>query len=282
MFWKHKLLCALVWATITASSAAVVYRLSNVYLAEAVILVESQRIPEKLVAPTINDDLKDRLSSLSQQILISTRLLEIVTKFDLYHEQRGARTQEEIIEMMRSDIGTQLETSWAKKADSRPSAFRVTYEGPNPTVVAQVANQLATLFIDENIQAREVQAAGTSEFLASQLDAAQLRLEEQENALIAAASQLQVHLQGINQEIDRVEQTRTMQETALASAQASEAAISQLFDHVNDPEPAQALASGEPVKTSERLQQQLEKLLLVYTDQHPDVKKLRDLIPDRK
>jgi polysaccharide chain length determinant protein (PEP-CTERM system associated) len=299
MFWKHKLLCVLVWAAITVSSAAVVYRLSNVYRAEAVILVESQRIPEKLVAPTINDDLKDRLSSLSQQILISTRLLEIVTKFDLYHEQRGSRTQEEIIEMMRGDIGTQLETSWAKKADSRPSAFRVTYEGPNPTVVAQVANQLATLFIDENIQAREVQAAGTSEFLASQLDAAKLRLEEQENklggyklkfngqlpqqenALIAAASQLQVRLQGITQEIDRAEQTRTMQETALASAQASEAAISQLFEQLNSPAPAQAIASasGEPAQTSERLQQQLEKLLLVYTDQHPDVKKLRDLIP---
>ena len=169
----------------------------------------------------------------------------------------------------------------------------MTYEGPNPTVVAQVANQLATLFIDENIQAREVQAAGTSEFLASQMDAAKLRLEEQEsklgeyklkfngqlpeqeNALIAEASQLQVRLQGINQEIDRAEQTRAMQETALTSAQASEAAISQLFDQLNSPEPAQAIASasGEPIKTSERLQQQLEKLLLVYTDQHPDVKK---------
>lgn len=301
MFWKHKLLCALVWAVITASSAAVVYRLSNVYRAEAVILVESQRIPEKLVAPTINDDLKDRLSSLSQQILISTRLLEIVTKFDLYHEERRTLTQEEIIEMMRGDIGIQLETSWAeaKKADSRPSAFRVTYEGPNPTVVAQVANQLATLFIDENIQAREVQAVGTSEFLASQLDAAKLRLEEQEkklgeyklrfngqlpqqeNALIAAASQLQVRLQGIDQELDRAEQTRTMEETALASAQASEAAISQLFDQLNSPSPSRAIASasGKPVETSERLQQELEKLLLVYTDQHPDIKKLRDLIP---
>jgi polysaccharide chain length determinant protein (PEP-CTERM system associated) len=299
MFWKHKLLCALVWAVITACGAAVVHRLSNVYRADAVILVESQRIPEKLVAATINDDLKDRLSSLSQQILISTRLLEIVTRFDLYREERRARTQEEIIEMMRGDIGIQLETSWAKKADSRPSAFRVTYEGPNPAVVAQVANQLATLFIDENIQAREVQAVGTSEFLASQMDAAKLRLEEQEkklgdyklrfngqlpqqeNALIAAASQLQVRLQGITQEVDRAEQTRTMQETALASAQASEAAISQLFDQLNSPAPAQAIASasGEPAQTSERLQQQLEKLLLFYTDQHPDVKKLRDLIP---
>jgi uncharacterized protein involved in exopolysaccharide biosynthesis len=165
--------------------------------------------------------------------------------------------------------------------------------------VAQVANQLATLFIDENIQAREVQAVGTSEFLASQLDAAKLRLEEQEkklgeyklkfngqlpeqeNALIAAASQLQVHLQSVDQEIDRAEQTRAMQETALASARVSEAAISQLFDQLNNPAQAQAMtsASGEPVQTSERLQQQLEKLLLVYTDQYPEVKTLRELIP---
>ena len=302
MFWKHKLLCVLVWVVLSAGGVAVVHSLTNVFRAEALILVESQKIPEKLVESTVNDELKERLSSLSQQILVSTRLLEIVQKFDLYHEERRTHTQEEIIEMMRGDIGIQLETSWtdAKKSDnnnSRPSAFRMTYEGPNPTVVAQVANQLATLFIDENIQAREVQAVGTSEFLASQLDAAKLRLEEQEKklgeyklkfngqlpeqagALIGTAAQLQARLQGIAQEIDRGEQTMAMQGTALASAQASEEAISQVFDQLNNPESAPAFANGEPVKTSERLQEELEKLLLVYTDQHPDIKRLRELIP---
>ena len=303
MFWKHKLLCVLVWVVLSAGGVAVVHSLTNVFRAEALILVESQKIPEKLVESTVNDELKERLSSLSQQILVSTRLLEIVQKFDLYHEERRTHTQEEIIEMMRGDIGIQLEASWtdaAKKTgnnDSRPSAFRMTYEGPNPTVVAQVANQLATLFIDENIQAREVQAVGTSEFLASQLDAAKLRLEEQEKklgeyklkyngqlpeqagALITTASQLQARLQGIAQEVDRAEQVMAMQQTALASAQASEEAISQVFDQMNNPDAAPAFANGEPVKTSERLQEELEKLLLVYTDQHPDIKRLRELIP---
>ncbi len=300
MFWKHKLLCVLIWVIITACGFAVVHQLPNVYRAEALILVESQRIPEKFVSPTISDDLKDRLSSLSQQILSSSRLLEIITRFDLYKEERQKRTQEEIIEMMRGDIGTQLEASWAKKVDSRPSAFRVSYEGQNPTVVALVANQLATFFINENVQAREVQATSTSEFLASQLTAARLRLEEQENklgeykvkfngelpeqesALIAAVSQLQVRLQGINDATERAKQTRAMQESALASARASDAAISQLLEQINNPEPssALALASGEPAKTSERLQQQLEKYMLVYTDEHPTVKALRKMIPE--
>jgi uncharacterized protein involved in exopolysaccharide biosynthesis len=303
MFWKHWLLFIFIWALISVAGVAVTYSLPNVYQARAVILVESQRIPEKFVSTTINDDLQARLSSLSQQILSGTRLLQIVEKYDLYHKERLTRPQEEIIEMMRRDIGTQIETSWAKKADSRPSAFRISYEAPNPTVAALVAQNLATLFIDENLQAREVQAAGTSEFLASQLGEAGRRLEEQEkklgeyklahrgelpeqeNALIAASSQLQVRLQGLNDGVERAEQTRKMQESALASARATETAMQQLIEQLNTPQPSASSASSsfasspaEPVKTSERLQRQLEQLLVRYTDDFPDVQSLRSLI----
>ena len=70
MFWKHKLLCVLVWVVLSAGGVAVVHSLTNVFRAEALILVESQKIAEKLVESTVNDELKERLSSLSQQILV--------------------------------------------------------------------------------------------------------------------------------------------------------------------------------------------------------------------
>jgi polysaccharide biosynthesis transport protein len=297
IFWKRKVSLALIWAAVAIAGTAFVYKLPNVYQAQAVILVESQRIPEKFVSTTVNEDLKNRLSSLSQQILSSNRLLELIQRFDLYKEERSSHAQEEIIEMMRADVSAQVQTNWAKKADATPNAFSVSYEGPNPTVVALVANQLATFFIDENIQAREVQATGTSEFLGSQLDTAKLRLEEQEkrlsdfkmknngelpeqeNALIASASQLQTRLQGINDAIERAKQTRIMQESALASAQASQAAMTQLVEQLNSPAPLPSDPSGEPLKTSERLQRQLEQMLLTYNDDYPQVKALRGLIP---
>src|SRR6202030_746270 len=49
--------------------------------------------------------------------------------------------------------------------------------------VALVANQLATLFIEENLKARELQATGTTDFLSNQLTEAGKKLKEQESRL---------------------------------------------------------------------------------------------------
>ena len=45
----------------------------------------------------------------------------------------------------------------------------------------QVANELASLYIDANMQLREGQAASTSEFLAKQVEDVRIKLEQQEN-----------------------------------------------------------------------------------------------------
>ena len=50
-------------------------------------------------------------------------------------------------------------------------------------MVAQVANQLANLFIEENLRAREDQAEGTSEFIALQVADAKKKLDTLETAI---------------------------------------------------------------------------------------------------
>jgi polysaccharide biosynthesis transport protein len=300
MFWKRKILFLLIWIVASGIGVAVVLRLPTIYRADTVIMVESQRIPEKFVTSTVNADLRDRLSTLSQQILSYRRLLEIIEKYDLYHDERKTHVQEEIVEMMRGDIGTVVEENWMSKsrADSRPSAFRVSFQGVNPTVVAMVANQLGNLFIDENLKAREEQAQGTSVFLETQLSEANRRLEEQEaklsefklkyngelpeqeNALIASISQLQVRLQGMNDAAERAEQNKQLLEMALSSARASQAALTEMLNPTSaTTESASGLSStGEPMRNSERLQRQLDQLRLHYTDNAPPVKALIKLV----
>ena len=62
-------------------------------------------------------------------------------------------------------------------------AFRIGYSGRDARQVAQVANDLATLFMDENLKAREQQATGTTEFLQNQLQETKKVLEAQEAKL---------------------------------------------------------------------------------------------------
>jgi polysaccharide biosynthesis transport protein len=296
MFWKHKILFLLTWLVIAAGGAAIVRSLPAVYQADTVILVESQKIPEKFVTPTVDIDLKDRLTSLSEQILSYSRLLEIIRKFDLYSDARQSHSQEEIVGIMRGDINIDVEKGWTKKADSRPGAFRISYQGPVPTVVAMVTNQLGSFFIDENVRAREMQAAGTSEFIETQLTEARRRLEEQEaklsvyklkfngelpeqeNALLANLSQLQLRLQGTQEGIERAQQNRMTQAAALASAAATESALTQFLEQASDPGRHVALGADPPERPSEQLQKRLNEALVIYKDDFPEIKALRDRI----
>jgi polysaccharide chain length determinant protein (PEP-CTERM system associated) len=299
MIWKRKYLAMAFWIPMGLLTAVIVYSLPAVYRAEAVILVESQRIPERFVTSTVNAELKDRLATLSQQIFSYKRFLEIVERFDLYHDERKTHVQEEIIEMMRSDVAIQVDDTWTTKSrsETRPSAFRISYQGTNPEVVALVTNQLANLFIDENLHSREVQATGTSEFLGSQLAEAKKRLEEQEArmsefkqqhngelpeqevGLLARLGQLQAQWQAANDALARAEQSKHILQSAIASADLSEAAIAQLAEQLNDPDLSSPTGAAETLKSSDRLQRQLEQSRLVYTEDHPVIKALRALIP---
>src|SRR5271155_3804685 len=101
MVWKHKLLVALVTSVATLAAAAVIYRLPAVYRAEAVVLVDSQKIPEKFVASTAQVGLQDSLSAISQQVLSSGQLQKIIDSLGLYQGERGKMTPEEILDRMR-------------------------------------------------------------------------------------------------------------------------------------------------------------------------------------
>ena len=300
MFWKHKLAFALVWVVTTGAAVVVVMRLPAIFRADTIIMIQTQRIPEKFVASTVNTALQDRLATLSQQILSYNRLLAIIRKYDLYHDQVQTHPQEDIIEMMRADIGTEVVENWMSKAraDSHPSAFRVSFQGVSPTVVAMVANELGNAFIDENLSTREGQAQGTTKFLETQLDEAKRRLEEQEaklsefkqkyngelpqqeNALLAANSQLQIRLQGINDSIQRAEQNKQLLEASLASAQTSAESLIEISNQLNKPTSSSSTTpDGQPMKTSEQLQRQLDMLRQKYKDTYPEVKELIGLIP---
>src|SRR4051794_19336572 len=101
MFWKRKRLVLITWLAASLTGAVVVYFLPATYRADAVVLVESQRIPEQFVVSTVNAQLQDRLSALSQQILSYERMLAIIEKYKLYPSERRRHATEEIVDMLR-------------------------------------------------------------------------------------------------------------------------------------------------------------------------------------
>jgi len=304
---KHWVTLLAVWLLCGAITTVVIMRWPATYRAEALILVDSQKIPEKYVAPAVATDLQDRLATISQQILSSTQLKTLIDQYDLYRDEKKTLVQEEIIEHMRRDIGEiKVEKGWSR---DRPGAFRIGYQGPVPTTVAVVATRLATLFTDENLKTRESQAQGTSDFLNSMLNVAKRKLDElearvskyklehngelpqQEASLNGMLQRLQLELQGTDEAINRAQQTKVILENTLLMAESSQAALQRMVNEPPQAEPADSgvAASGAATSAaavspgssnhptdSTQLRLQLDAMRARYGEDYPDVKRLRE------
>ena len=300
MLWKQKLLIGILTVLGCAIAIVIVMMLPPVYQSDALILVDSQKIPENYVESTVNTNVQDRLATISQQILSTTRLQKIIDTFNLYANERKTKAQEEIIEQMRKDITIKLERGWT---GGQPGAFHVGYQGDNPPLVTQVANQLANLFIDENLRTRERQAEGTADFIDSQLAEAKKTLDQlesklsaykvrhngelpqQEDFLDATLTRLQTELEGNQDATNRAQQNKLMLQNTLSMAEAEETALE---FHPQSGRSAQgtpgrsADAAPPRPKRSELLQQQYDALLVRYQPKNPDLRALQAEIDVQK
>jgi uncharacterized protein involved in exopolysaccharide biosynthesis len=176
LVWQRKWWVVLpAFVTAVAVGAASYYLLPARYRSETLILVVPQRVSESYVKSAVTAQMENRLQSITQQILSRTRLERIIADFNLYGEDRKSATMEDIVERMRlRDIDVEI-----VKGD----AFRVSFSGTDPRTVMKVTDRLASLFIEENLRDREVQAEGTNQFLEAQLEDTRDRLVQAEGKL---------------------------------------------------------------------------------------------------
>src|SRR5215510_5757841 len=90
-----------VFLAVSAGTALFSYRLPDVFRSETLILVDPQKIPEAYVKATVTGDIRNRLGTLSQQILSATRLQKIIDSLNLYSKERKELAREDVITRMR-------------------------------------------------------------------------------------------------------------------------------------------------------------------------------------
>src|SRR5689334_6935709 len=103
-FWNEKIIAAIAAVAVTCTGIVVVHRMPAVYKADALVLVDTQKIPERFVSTTVTAEIQDRLNTISQEILSSTKLIKIITDFNLYPQQRQTLVQQEVLDIMRKDL----------------------------------------------------------------------------------------------------------------------------------------------------------------------------------
>jgi polysaccharide chain length determinant protein (PEP-CTERM system associated) len=178
-------------------SAAIAFLLPPKYRSISTILIEDQEIPREYVSANVTTYADQRLQAINQQVMGSTRLIEIINRFKLYEDLKKTKTTEEILAKMRKDI--KFNTISADVSDPRSGrtgqatiAFTVSFEGKSPAVVQQVANELASFYLSENIKVREKQSQGTTRFMEDEMKGLQAELAKIDGS-IASYKRQNIH-----------------------------------------------------------------------------------------
>lgn len=195
---RRKWLALVVFAGSFAALASLVTFLPDLYRSSATVLIERQQIPDEMVKSTVTSGLDTRLPTITQEIQSRARLEALINRFGLYTELRKNAPLETVIDQMRQDIDVQFR-SGERRSDRVTIAFAVGYRGRDPQKVALVANTLASFYIEENLKVRERQAAGTTDFLRTQLAEVKARLDAQEKQVSAFKER---HIGELPQQLD--------------------------------------------------------------------------------
>ncbi|MGH9567640.1 MAG: hypothetical protein ACRD4I_16820, partial [Candidatus Angelobacter sp.] len=105
-------------------------------------------------------------------------------------------------------------------------------------------------------------------------------LPEQENALISVEGRLQAELQSSQDAIDRAQQNKVLYQNSLSMTEASLASLERAArqaaeDAASSPGGTGSTAAAPPPKASDVLKGQLQALRLHYTDDFPEVKRVK-------
>jgi len=255
------------------------------YRSSTLILVEQPTMPSAYVTPNVNDDLQDRVQSITQQILSRTRLLHIIDELKLDAADRSRTNPDELVDRMRKDIQIDL----VKDARNQINSFNVSYSSRDPYVAQQVTSQLTNLFINENLEVRQQQSEGTTKFMEEQMETARQTLAAQEDKIREFKAQhvgeLPEQLATNLQILAGLQAQLHGEEDALNSARQQHVYLQTLVDQYRALQASSGTSDGGPPVGLPALDQQLDKLRAQladmsshYTDRHPDVRKLKDQI----
>jgi polysaccharide chain length determinant protein (PEP-CTERM system associated) len=256
------------------------------YTSHTVVLVEQPVVPDNYVKPVVSEDLNQRLASMQEQILSRTRLQHLVEQFGMYKEDAKNMPMEVLVARLQKSI---VVKSLNPTQGTQPAAlpgFNVDVTLGEPWLAQRVCTEITSMFMEQSLRLRQQQAEDTTQFLGAQLQEAKSKLDEQDarladfqsryvgalpedeqnnlTLLVGLSPQLEATTQAVNQAREEkafVESMLSQQQAAWESSQKGQ-----------NPETLEQQLAKE--------QEQLLSLRQLYTDEHPDVVKLKNDIAE--
>lgn len=274
-------------AAVLVVGLVVIFLWPNTYRSTATILIEDPEVPPGLVPTTVTTFASRQIQYINQRVMTRTNIAQIIEKFNLYAKERSYLPTQLLVEEAQNNVkidlvDVQMADASGTKQMTSTIAFQLSFEHENPSIARQVANDLVSLYLAENVRSRTEQTAQTSQFLQGEVDRrdgevrefetqiAKLKQENEHSLPEQAGFNLQF-LQRTDQELSEIDrQIRSIEESRILL----DAQLAQI-----EPTKTMVMPDGRGVAPPEdqlrALQSELALLEGRYSPDHPDVVRTR-------
>ncbi|HVB98382.1 MAG TPA: Wzz/FepE/Etk N-terminal domain-containing protein [Candidatus Dormibacteraeota bacterium] len=255
--------------------------LPNQYQSKTLVLVQQPKVNQTFVTPVVDEQIDERLASMTEQILSTAQLEPVVQQYGLYKKEMPKSSLEGRAQRLRTAIKVTPAQPITESQLAGVPGFTVSVTLGEPRVAQEVCAQVASMFLKDNALWRAQAAQDTTEFLAKQIGDAKQALDEQDAKLTAFKMQYlgklpdqeqmnmnmltsyNSQLEAVTEALNRTQQDKVNMESQLAQEIAG----------------WQATRTGSNQLTLEKQMADLENKLVIlraqYTDDFPDVVKVK-------
>ncbi len=270
-----------------SASTITAYLLPSIYRSTATILIEQQEIPQELVPTTITTFADQRVEIISRRVMTRSNLSDIINKFSLYEEEKKTLLVEALIEKMRSNISLNMVSidmidPRSGRSTQATIAFTLSFTSKSPLLAQKVTDELASLYLSENLKSRTRLAVETASFLTDEAEriSRQMTIQEQQLAEFKERNSGRLpELFQMNQQLmDRTERDLTEVDRQISTLKEREIYLTSELSQLS-PNAILYSESGERILgAADRLkilQAKLISMSAIYSHKMPDLIKVR-------
>jgi polysaccharide chain length determinant protein (PEP-CTERM system associated) len=260
--------------------------LPDVYEATATVYVDTSSILRPLLKTSIvPTDVTTRLQYVRQAVLGREYLERVASANGLDADIVTPKAKEKMLNKLRNSVRIDAAaTSDAISRENSSSVLKISYRNETSATAVGVVRDLLNHLIEDTLKANQENTDAASNFLDERIREYENRLQQAEQSLAEFqrknAGRLPGSQGGYFERIQREREALDKSERDIRLAQSRRAQLEQQLNGETPVTLSTSVAAAEPAPNSidARIRDsraQLDKLLLVYTEQHPDIVALR-------
>lgn len=258
----------------------IAYVMTPLYRSSGTIMLEPSSVPKEFIGLDTTIYADHQFELVQRRVMTPETLSALVAKVDPYPDQPSLSPREKA-RMIADNTQIERVDPITLETLQQSNAFSIHYLNPNPQLAKAVADELVALFLDYNARTRRERAEGTYRFLKAEAT----KLAESIRAMEAKLAEFKAKYgdalpQAQARNLQAQDMAQRDYDSTMAQVRLAEQRVSMLQLQLNDLSPSLVGAVADRRTELATLRAELAAAEQRYTQDHPDVRRLRRAIAE--